>query len=52
MGHVAIETYAVLTRPPPPHRAPPAVVAESLVRNFPGPPLALRPGEHTLRPTG
>ncbi|MBI4729623.1 MAG: PIN domain-containing protein [Acidobacteria bacterium] len=40
-AQVALETYAVLTRLPPPHRAPPALVAEFLAYNFPRPLLAL-----------
>lgn len=45
MGQVALETYAVLTRLPPPHRAPAALVVEFLARNFVDPILALPPRE-------
>lgn len=41
IAHVAVETYAVLTRLPPPHRAPAQLVVEFLNRNFPTPPLVL-----------
>lgn len=41
VGHAAIETYSVLTRLPPPHRAPAPVVGEFLASNFPGPLLTL-----------
>jgi len=40
-AHVLIETYSVLTRLPPPHRAASSIVVEFLERNFPAPPLAL-----------
>ncbi|MGH9167982.1 MAG: type II toxin-antitoxin system VapC family toxin, partial [Acidimicrobiia bacterium] len=33
-AHVAVETFSVLTRMPPPHRAPPHVVLEFLTRWF------------------
>lgn len=39
----ALEAYAVLTRLPPPHRAPPLVVRDFLAANFPGPCLTLTP---------
>ncbi|HKB72061.1 MAG TPA: PIN domain-containing protein [Thermoanaerobaculia bacterium] len=45
-AHVLIETYSVLTRLPPPHRAPAAVVDEFLQTTFPLPPLALPGGAH------
>jgi len=48
IGHVAGETYAVLTRLPAPHRAPPGLVAEFLTRSFPGPWLVL-PSRHHRR---
>lgn len=41
IGHVALETYAVLTRLPPPHRASASLVAEFLTRNFADPVLIL-----------
>ena len=34
MAHAAIESYSVLTRLPPPHRASGDVVAESVQRRF------------------
>jgi predicted nucleic acid-binding protein len=40
-SHVLIETYSVLTRLPPPHRAPAGIVEGFLEASFPGPPLAL-----------
>lgn len=40
-AHVALETYAVLTRLPPPHRFPVEVVAELLAAQFPEAPLTL-----------
>ena len=40
-AHVAIETYSVLTRLPPPHRAPPDLVAAFLEGRFPAAPLIL-----------
>jgi len=46
-AHVLVETYSVLTRLPPPHRAPPRLVAAFLAERFPKPPLALPAAEHT-----
>jgi predicted nucleic acid-binding protein len=46
-AHVMAESYSVLTRLPPPHRAPAQVVSEFLAARFPGPPLTL-PGRHYL----
>lgn len=40
-AHVALETYSVLTRLPPPHRFPGGVVAELLAVQFPEVPLTL-----------
>ena len=40
-AHVVVETYSVLTRLPPPHRAPAAIVADFLERRFPAAPLTL-----------
>jgi predicted nucleic acid-binding protein len=40
-AHVVIETYSVLTRLPPPHRAAPGIVARFLAASFPAVPLAL-----------
>ena len=42
IGHCAVESYSVLTRLPPPHRAPPVIVRDFLVRQFPGRWLTLR----------
>lgn len=41
VAHAAIETFSVLTRLPPPHRAPAPVVSEFLISNFSEPFLAL-----------
>jgi predicted nucleic acid-binding protein len=46
IGHVALETYAVLTRLPAPHRVPPDLVGEFLTRSFAGPLLVLSAREH------
>jgi predicted nucleic acid-binding protein len=46
IGHVALETYAVLTRLPPPHRAPAPLVMEFLSRNFAAPLLVLSARDH------
>jgi predicted nucleic acid-binding protein len=43
-AHVAIEAYSVLTRLPPPHRAPAEVAAAFLMERFPAAPLTL-PGQ-------
>lgn len=43
IAHVAIETYSVLTRLPPPHRASASIVAEFLTASFAAPPLVLPP---------
>jgi predicted nucleic acid-binding protein len=40
-AHVLIETYSVLTRLPPPHRAPSGLVAAFLSERFPSAPLTL-----------
>jgi predicted nucleic acid-binding protein len=50
IGHVAVETYAVLTRLPPPHRAPSHLALEFLRSNFSGPALSLpgREYQHML----
>jgi predicted nucleic acid-binding protein len=39
--HCALETYSVLTRLPPPHRAPGDVVRDFIAARFPGPLLRL-----------
>ena len=44
-AHVAHETFSVLTRLPPPHRADAEIVATFLELRFPGPLLALRGGD-------
>lgn len=44
--HVALETYAVLTRLPPPHRVVGTAVHQFLAENFPTPWLALTPEGH------
>lgn len=46
IGHVALETYAVLTRLPAPHRVSPELVTEYLTRTFAGPLLLLSAREH------
>jgi predicted nucleic acid-binding protein len=43
-GHVALETYSVLTRLPPPHRASPVLVRGFLDSNF-DPPYLTLPGD-------
>jgi predicted nucleic acid-binding protein len=45
-AHALIEAYSVLTRLPPPHRAPPALVATFLAERFSQAPLALPPSGH------
>jgi predicted nucleic acid-binding protein len=40
-AHVLVETYSVLTRLPPPHRAPADLVATFLAERFPEAPLVL-----------
>jgi len=47
-AHVLIEAYSVLTRLPPPHRAPAGLVAAFLIERFTGTPLTL-PGRDHLR---
>lgn len=41
VGQVAVEAFSVLTRLPPPHRAPPDLVVAFLDHHFPDPPIAL-----------
>lgn len=41
IAHVGLETYSVLTRLAPPHRASGAIAAEFLTRNFAEAPLTL-----------
>jgi predicted nucleic acid-binding protein len=45
-AHVLLETYSVLTRLPPPHRAPARLVAEFLAERFKAVPLVLPGAEH------
>ena len=45
-AHVLIETYSVLTRLPPPHRAPGHLVAAFLTERFTSSPLVLPGAEH------
>ncbi len=47
-AHVLVETYSVLTRLPPPHRAPSLVVTSFLVQGFRQAPLTL-PGRAWAR---
>jgi predicted nucleic acid-binding protein len=42
-AHVLLETYSVLTRLPPPHRAPAPLVAAFLAERFTAAPLTLAP---------
>lgn len=46
-AHVVVETYSVLTRLPPPHRAAAEIVERFLVESFPHPALALSPREQS-----
>lgn len=45
-AHVLVESFSVLTRLPPPHRAPAGVVASFLTQRFPEVPLVLPPLGH------
>lgn len=47
-AHVVAESFAVLTRMPPPYRVAPAPVAEFLARRFPDPPLGLDPDAYPI----
>lgn len=47
VAHATLEAYSVLTRLPPPHRAPAEIVVEFLRRRFPEPYLA--PQDTTYR---
>jgi predicted nucleic acid-binding protein len=42
-AHVLLETYSLLTRLPPPHRAPASVVHDFLRQRFPEAPLGVSP---------
>jgi len=44
--HCALEAYSVLTRLPPPHRAPGNVVRDFIAARFPGPFLRLSPAQY------
>jgi len=44
--HCALETYSVLTRLPPPHRAPVSIVRDFLAARFPKPLLRLTVSEY------
>lgn len=46
VGHVALESFSVLTRLPEPHRAPPDAVVAFLMANFPQPYLVLSATGH------
>jgi predicted nucleic acid-binding protein len=46
VGHCAVETYSVLTRLPPPHRAAAKIVPDWLADRFPKPPLVFSAAEH------
>lgn len=46
IGHVALETYSVLTRLPPPQRVPPAAAQAYLTRTFSLPVLTLDDDAH------
>jgi predicted nucleic acid-binding protein len=41
IAHAAVETYSVLTRLPPPHRAQPSIVHAFIAERFPDPFLTL-----------
>lgn len=49
-AHVLLETFSVLTRLPPPHRAASEVVAAFLARQFPRPPLTLKASAYQALP--
>lgn len=46
IAHVAVETYSVLTRLPPPQRVPPSAARTYLARAFAFPPLTLPPQQY------
>jgi predicted nucleic acid-binding protein len=46
VAHSALEVYSVLTRLPPPHRSPAALVRDFLEARFPEPYLTLDAGGH------
>lgn len=45
-AHVMVETFSVLTRLPPPHRAPADLVRQFLAERFPDAPLMLPPSKY------
>ncbi len=50
IAHVAAETYSVLTRLPPPHRAEAATAADTLAKRLPSMPVTLDAGDCTKAP--
>ena len=46
IGQVAVETYSVLTRLPPPQRVPPSIARDYLFETFDLPPLVLAADEY------
>jgi predicted nucleic acid-binding protein len=50
IAHVAAETYSVLTRLPPPHRADESTVAEALARRLPSAHVTLDASDHVGAP--
>lgn len=50
IAHVAAETYSVLTRLPPPHRAEVTTAAEALARRLPRAHVTLSAGDHADAP--
>jgi predicted nucleic acid-binding protein len=46
VAHCALETFSVLTRLPPPHRAPPHLVRDFLSARFRQPYVGLEPGAY------
>jgi len=48
VAHAAVETYSVLTRLPPPHRAPADLVDEFIDRRFPDPFLCLPDDQYRI----
>lgn len=50
IAHVAAETYSVLTRLPPPHRAAPATAAEAIAKRLPRTHVALGADDHAGAP--
>jgi predicted nucleic acid-binding protein len=50
IAHVAAETYSVLTRLPPPHRAEAATAAEALAKRLPNAHVTLDADDHADAP--